>query len=131
MITLLDDYYRIDSRSDEGDKTVFGVTLLPDYCAYRGHFPGNPVSPGVCNIQMIKECAERLVGKRLFLGYIAKCRMSAVITPQISPRLQIRMKFSEVSTAAVETVYQVSATVSDDTTIYMEFKGELTSNRTK
>ena len=25
---------------------------------FQGHFPNNPVSPGVCNIEMIKECAE-------------------------------------------------------------------------
>ncbi|MDR2916698.1 MAG: beta-hydroxyacyl-ACP dehydratase [Tannerella sp.] len=120
MMTIIDDYYKIDSRIAEGDDTLFCVTLLSGYRAYEGHFPGNPVSPGVCNIQMIKECAEQLAGKHLFLGYISQCKLSAVITPQTTPHLQIRMQLSEV-----EDLYKVRAIVFDDTTTYIDFKGEL------
>lgn len=121
MITLHNEYFTIDSSVADGDETVFSVTLLPDYCAYAGHFPGNPVSPGVCNIQMIKECAEQLAGTHLFLGYISQCKLSAVITPQTTPHLQIRMQL-----VADDTLYKVRATVYDDTTTYIDFKGELT-----
>ena len=120
-MTLNNDYFKIDDCTNDGDDTLFSITLLPDYCAYEGHFPGNPVSPGVCNIQMIKECAEQLAGKRLFLGYISRCKLSAVITPQTSPRLSVRMQLSEA-----EGLYNVSAIVSDKETTYIEFKGELT-----
>lgn len=122
MIALLDDYFKIDSRTTVDDETVFRVTLSPEHRVYAGHFPGNPVSPGVCNIQMIKECAGLLTGKRLFLGYISRCRLSAVITPQATPQLQIHMRLS----GETDEVYRVCATVRDDTTVYMEFKGELT-----
>ena len=121
MITLLNDYFKIGDCTNEGEDTSFSITLLPDYCAYEGHFPGNPVSPGVCNIQMIKECAEQLAGKRFFLGYISRCKLSAVITPQTTPQLSIRMRLSEA-----EGVYNVNAVVSDDETTYIDFKGELT-----
>lgn len=122
MKTLLNDYYRIDSQTAVGNEILFRVTLLPEYCAYAGHFPGNPVSPGVCNIQMVKECAVQLTGQPLFLCYISHCRWSAVITPQTTPHLQIRMQLSE----AENDRYKVCATVCDDTTIYMKFNGELT-----
>jgi 3-hydroxyacyl-[acyl-carrier-protein] dehydratase len=118
----MNDYFHIESCKVEGDETLFEVTLLPDYCAYKGHFPENPVSPGVCNIQMIKECAQLLTGKRLFLSHIAKCRFSAVITPQKTPHLKMRMLLSEV-----DTLYKVQAVVFDDSTTYIEFKGEFTS----
>jgi 3-hydroxyacyl-[acyl-carrier-protein] dehydratase len=121
MITLLNDYFRIDSQTTAGDETIFRVTLLPDYCAYAGHFPGNPVSPGVCNIQMIKECAVQLAGQPLFLGYIAQCRLSAIVTPQATPHLQIHMQLS-----GTDDLFNVRATVCDDTITYIEFKGELT-----
>ncbi|MDR1524790.1 MAG: beta-hydroxyacyl-ACP dehydratase [Tannerella sp.] len=121
MITLLNDYFRIDSRTVENDETVFHVTLLPGYSVYAGHFPGNPVSPGVCNIQMIKECAGLLTGKQLFLGYISRCRLSAVITPQTTPQLQVRMQLTETDRR-----YEVRAKVCDGTTTYIEFKGEFT-----
>jgi 3-hydroxyacyl-[acyl-carrier-protein] dehydratase len=125
MMTLLNDYFKIDARTTENAETVFSVTLLSEYKAYAGHFPGNPISPGVCNIQMIKECAEQLAGQPLFLGYISQCRLSAVIAPQITPRLRIRMQLSGGETED-ETSYKVCATIRDDTTTYIEFKGELT-----
>jgi 3-hydroxyacyl-[acyl-carrier-protein] dehydratase len=121
MISLLNEYYSIDSRTVEGDDTLFGITLLPDYCAYEGHFPGNPVSPGVCNIQMIKECAVLLTGKQLFLGTISQCKWSAVMSPQTTPHLQLRMHVNQT-----EGSYKVNASIYDSATIYIEFKGEMT-----
>ena len=122
MIMLLNDYYRIDSRVAENDDTfLFGVMLFPEYRAYTGHFPGNPISPGVCNIQMIKECAEQLAGKHLFLNYIAKCRFSTVLTPQTTDNLQLRMRITGCEPVGT---YQALATLFDDTATYMEFKGE-------
>lgn len=121
MITLLDAYFKINNRVTKDNETLFDITLLPDYCVYEGHFPGNPVSPGVCNIQMIKECAEQLTGRQLFLGYISQCRLSAVMTPQTTPQFQLCIQLSEV-----DDMYKVRATVYNDTTTYIDFKGELT-----
>ena len=120
----MNDYYHIESIRVEGNETIFNVTLLPGFCAYQGHFPGNPVAPGVCNIQMIKACAEQLTGKRLFLGYIEKCRFSAVITPLTTPQLQLCMQLSDR-----DHVYKVKAIVCDDTTTYIEFKGDFLYNK--
>ena len=121
-LTLLNDYYRIDKQVDNGDEALFGITLLPDYAAYKGHFPGNPISPGVCNIQMIKECAEQFAGKRLLLSTIKKCRFSAMITPLTTPQLQLRVQLLKA-----EKLYNVCATLFDATTTYIEFKGEFTA----
>jgi len=121
MTTLNNDYYKIDGCTKDGDETLFDVTLLPGYCVYEGHFPGNPVSPGVCNIQMIKECAEQLAGKRFFLGYISRCKLLAVITPQTTPHLCVRMSLTEK-----DGLCEIKAVVRDADTTYIEFKGELT-----
>lgn len=124
-MTLLNDFYKIDSRNNEGDDVLFYISLLPGYCAYKGHFPGRPVSPGVCNIQMIKECAEQVTNRRLFLGYIAQCRFLAVITPQTTSQLKLRIGSCQVS--LLPEMYKIHATLYDDVTIYVEFKGEFTT----
>ena len=116
----MNDFYKINSRMDDGEAVLFDVSLLPEYRVYTGHFPGNPVSPGVCSIQMIKECAEQLSGRRLFLAYLAKCRFSTVITPKTTPRLWLRMYLSEDGFE----MYSIKATLFDDTATYIEFKGE-------
>lgn len=150
MNVLLNAYYRIDSRVTKDDDTLFSVTLLPDCEVYKGHFPGNPISPGVCNIQMIKECTELLMGKRLFLTFIDKCRFSAVITPpksaQATTPLKLQIQLSAtggMNETLADTVVgewqeaingedsalKVRATLFDDTATYIEFRGEFIEMR--
>ena len=121
----MNDYYKIESHDVEGDDNYFSVTLLPDSCVYSGHFPGNPVSPGVCNIQMIKECAELLTGQRLFLAFIDKCRFSAIISPRTTPQLRLRLRLSETEGTGSSKAYKVRASLYDEITTFVEFKGEL------
>ena len=54
-------YYHILSSDITSNGGMFRVALNADCEVYQGHFPGEPISPGVCNIQMIKECAELLL----------------------------------------------------------------------
>jgi 3-hydroxyacyl-[acyl-carrier-protein] dehydratase len=124
--TRMNDYYCIDYQIEEGDDTLFGIRLLPDFDLYRGHFPGMPVAPGVCSMQMIKECAETLAGKRLRLTYIERCRFLSVMTPQATPSLTLRMRLLHLAAETAE--YRAEATLYGATTTYMQFKGEFTAN---
>lgn len=75
---LLKDFYSVRQRSkpeEEISKTgqtveryQFTIELNPSHPVYEGHFSGNPVVPGVCQVQMIcellssvKETAVRLI----------------------------------------------------------------------
>jgi 3-hydroxyacyl-[acyl-carrier-protein] dehydratase len=118
---LLDYYYTIKDQRLVGDITMFDVILLPDCSVYRGHFPDMPVAPGVCNVQMIKECVERIAGKRLLLEYISQCKFAALITPQQHPALQIRVELTENTAERI----MASASITDaDEKEYVTFKGE-------
>ena len=89
---LVEGFYEILTRREEGAESVFQVALLPDCKVYEGHFPGEPVAPGVCNIQMLKECAELVAGKPLTLRTISQCRMTKLITPKECPTLQVQVQ---------------------------------------
>lgn len=110
---LLDEYY-------DADGGVFRIALRPECDIYAGHFPGNPVCPGVCNIQVIKECAERLVGKRLHPCYIRQCRLTAVARPTACREFVVKINLT-----STETGYAVVATMADVEQTYMEYKGEM------
>ena len=59
---LKDKYFKItDCTQQEGQGATYTVSLLSDCKVYDGHFPGEPVCPGVCNIQTVKECAQLLI----------------------------------------------------------------------
>ena len=71
---LIDSLFTIRSR----EETPAGCTyvLAPDagHAIYGAHFPGNPVTPGVCIIQTVKELAERSIGRPLFLRTVRNVR---------------------------------------------------------
>lgn len=118
---LENSYYKIIGRSGEGLDAVFRVALLPDCEVYKGHFPGNPVSPGVCNIETIKECAMLLTGKRLVIDTIRQCRLTAVASPSVCPEVEVMLSCSPVGKG-----FAVTAKIADNERTYMEYKGEMT-----
>lgn len=107
---VLKDYYKVESVVRSDGEAVYTVSLNPDCEVYRGHFPGSPVSPGVCNIQMIRECAQKeclclpeaatdrpgLVGGavRLYIDEIRQCRFTSLITPLTHPEVDVHISLS-------------------------------------
>ena len=118
---LLNKFYKVikETRLDQ-NQAVYLVSILPNADVYRGHFPHKPVCPGVCNIEMIRECAEMFSGRDLALKYIKQCRLTAVATPQVCPLVDV-----QVQLLPAEGGYLVQGKIADGDTIYMELKGEL------
>ena len=102
------------------NEAIFLCELKADCDVYRGHFPGKPVSPGVCNIEMIRECTEMLVGEDLQIDTIKQCRLTAVASPSVCPKVDV-----SVSVARLEGTqnYNVVAMIRDAGQSYMELKG--------
>ena len=117
---LIPDYYKIsDSRPDNG-AIVFDIDMNPDCRVYEGHFPGEPICPGVCNIQMIKECAEAVCGKELKLLNLQQCRLTSLMKPGEHDRVNVRMEVSQDVQP-----YKFKASLYMGETVFMEMKGEL------
>jgi len=116
----MNNYYKLLDVQSDGATGTFRVSLCPDCEVYKGHFPGNPVCPGVCNIQMIQECAERLAGCRLHVSSIHRCRLMAVLTPASCTELLV-----EVLLQPVDNGYAITATIRDEKRVYVNYKGEM------
>jgi len=115
-------FYRIiKEEKTESDSSVYELELLPECDVYRGHFPGKPVSPGVCEIETVKELAMRVVGHRLFITTVNQCRFRAVASPLVCPKVKVLLEVAPVS----EGSYKVIASMADAEIVYMEFKGEM------
>ena len=52
---FLDSLYSVtQSRKTEGG-FEFDISLFPEHFIYKAHFPGEPITPGVCIIQIATE----------------------------------------------------------------------------
>lgn len=118
---LQDNYYRIEHYETAGEQAVFQIALLENCKVYQGHFPGHPICPGVCNIEMIKECASKVIGKSLHVRRVRKCRFTAVAIPSECPFLTIAVDWKSRDDGG----YDVTATIADGKTVYVKLKAEL------
>ncbi|MEO6230630.1 MAG: 3-hydroxyacyl-ACP dehydratase [Ferruginibacter sp.] len=61
---------------------------------FEGHFPGQPVVPGVCMMQMIKEILEMDLGKKTQLTVADQLKFLTVIDPTQTNSIQSELKYS-------------------------------------
>lgn len=114
-------FYRVLSEERrEGLSATYHVAILPECDVYDGHFPGDPVCPGVCNIEMIKECSMLLCGETLRYSFIKQCRLTALATPTASFNVDV-----VVSLVPNADGYTLQASIADDRQTYMIIKGQL------
>lgn len=74
-------------RREENGDIVYDVRLDPEHFIYKAHFPGEPITPGVCIMQMVMELLEDAVGEKLELNTAKNIKFLRVIQPQHTPQL--------------------------------------------
>lgn len=78
---LLETFFTIIEQ--DGANKRFIVELNAEHPIYKGHFPSRPITPGVCSIAIIVECAAQLLHKKLTLSAIRQCRLKDPIEPSL------------------------------------------------
>jgi 3-hydroxyacyl-[acyl-carrier-protein] dehydratase len=85
---LLKDFYTIVSLENTADSKYKAVILVNEkHEVFKGHFPGNPIMPGVCMMQIIKELTEQITGSALFMQSLSNVKFMALINPFNTPEL--------------------------------------------
>lgn len=96
MQTILTDFYTLNSSEKaENGSFVANISLNKDHEIFKGHFPGNPVTPGVCMMQIVKELTEEFTGKKLFLKSASNVKFMAIINPFETPDLMLQLDINE------------------------------------
>lgn len=117
---LVKDYYKIEQVTNEGGEYKFFISLNPQCEVYQGHFPGTPISPGVCNIQMVKECAEQAAGCKFFMNNLQMCRLTTLVTPLEHPQVEVCLTIAQEGD-----VYKLKASIGKGEDKYLDMKAEL------
>ena len=114
---LKNNYYKLlEARRQDVATGIYHVALLTDCDVYRGHFPQEPICPGVFNMQMVKECTEAFVGKKLHQTSVKQCRLVSLMTPTKCSEVDVRIDVLSAS----ESSFTIKASIFDQEQIYME-----------
>src|SRR4030042_5763348 len=81
---FLNDLYTIkDIREDSANKQItIRIELNPSHEIFNGHFPGNPILPGVCTVQIVKELLMQHAKKDLMLKKAGTIKYISFINPE-------------------------------------------------
>ncbi|WP_164109486.1 MULTISPECIES: 3-hydroxyacyl-ACP dehydratase [Sphingobacterium] len=111
---LLQNFYTVDSLQNlGGDKYVAAIALNKHHTIFKGHFPDQPVTPGVCMMQIVKELSEQILQKKLFMYKSSNVKFMALINPEVNAdlRLEIDISGSDESDYKVKNVTYFEDTV--------------------
>ena len=103
---LENNFYTINNIEQKSDDAfAVEVTILPEHQIYEGHFPQQPVVPGVCTLTIIRECIGNILSKEVSFASIKECKYVSALIPQEELRIMINLTISESKvTALVERV---------------------------
>ena len=114
---MIADYYILCDEQRLSDSEYLYTVRLNSNCAiYEGHFPGQPVAPGVCQVQIIKNCAERALQRYLRFSHIKQCKFLRTIIPTETDTLEVHLLFSDST---------LTAEVRSGDTIHVKLKSEI------
>ncbi len=111
-MTLKNNLYNILSANPEAKS--FRIKLNPDCKIYKAHFPGKPITPGVCIIQIASELLNELMPCNRTLSMVGNAKFLSIINPLESE--EVTFTFKKITEE--DGYLKVSATVSDKDTIF-------------
>lgn len=86
--------YTIRSMEGTGEILSVSIVIKRDHPVFNGHFPGNPVLPGVCTLQIVGELLSKHLNRKCMLVKGENIKFMSLVIPAENTILIYRMSFS-------------------------------------
>ena len=117
---LRNNLYTVTRKEVDGLTGQFTLALNPSCFIYQAHFPGEPITPGVCIVQMGQELLEDLLGEalqkkvELEIRKVKNVKFLSVISPTETTVIAYQMKKVEISEDGSEVKAQMVVASGDE-----------------
>jgi len=105
---------------------TFGILLNREHRIYAGHFPQQPVVPGVCMILMIRELAEKALSSNLMFSDISNIKFLSLVNPSINNELMVKLALGSTEKG----FYSVKASIEFADRVFLSLRGTLSPIKT-
>lgn len=95
---LRDKFYELKTLKPVGDSDnefEAVVRLNKDSEIFKGHFPDNPVAPGVCMVQILKELTSKITKTKLTMQSASNIKFMALINPELNPDVKFTIHITQ------------------------------------
>ena len=80
-------------QPEQQDNMFHGeISLVPEFCAFQGHFPGNPVLPGVVYLMIAQRFIEAVVKEKTVIVSARKNKFFHMLQPPAQLFLKAELK---------------------------------------
>jgi 3-hydroxyacyl-[acyl-carrier-protein] dehydratase len=119
MPSVTNDLFSIDKISHEDATISVMLGINADSEILKGHFPGHPVVPGACMLQIVKEVLESALNHPVRLKKADQLKFMIMIDPtnMLAVDLDMTYKYSDNETIVV------TAKLSNPDALYFKFQG--------
>jgi 3-hydroxyacyl-[acyl-carrier-protein] dehydratase len=116
---LLGNFYQLVNSTTEENGYRAQVKLNAAHPIFEGHFPGSPVVPGVCQLQMVEEMLTHLSGIKKRLKTTDNVKFLHTVNPLIADLVDMELLVTEREGLPTE----VNATYQWNGMMVFKFKG--------
>ena len=118
---LIPHFYSVKEFNFTDNQLKSIIELNPEHDVFKGHFPNNPVTPGVCMLQILKELTEQATNTNLFIKECSNVKFMALINPETNAVLAITIDINQV-----EENFKIKASASFNETVALKVSALLT-----
>ncbi|QEC69453.1 3-hydroxyacyl-ACP dehydratase [Panacibacter ginsenosidivorans] len=116
---LENNFYTIESFANEEGIAKATIAINASHKIFEGHFPGAPVVPGVCMMQIIKEFLEKALAGETRLSKADHLKFLAIINPAENNIANIEVKYK-----INESDIDVTAAITNSTATNFKMKAQ-------
>ncbi len=85
------------------DKSINAkVTVNPSNPVFKGHFPNQPVTPGVMQLMLVRKILEQHFKKELNVISMNRVKFLAVLNPNESPEIEVEIIIVSLSEEGIK-----------------------------
>ena len=114
--------YQISSRAENQLEAILQIDS--NHPLFKGHFPGFAITPGVCQLLMIREILEGELDMSLMLASARQVKFTAVHEPETEAEIGASISFSKKGDQL-----EVNARLSSNEKVYLKLRGEFKRQR--
>jgi 3-hydroxyacyl-[acyl-carrier-protein] dehydratase len=117
---LLNDFYTIQQKDPAPGLMKAKISINKKHRILEGHFPGLPVVPGVCMLQIVRELMEVISGKVLKITEADNMKFLSVINPEQNNEVEVSINYTEDAGK-----FSINATLFAGTITFFKLKATL------
>lgn len=115
---LENNFFTIIAKKSNENQVCFTVRINAEHPIFGGHFPGDPITPGVCIVQMACDLFSHLQQQRFVVSSLKNAKFMQIIRPLETAEIDFQISYQM---AENQNDFDVKCVVSNPDTTFAKF----------